>query len=54
MWLKKLFRGYPMTYSKEWFFDYWNWNPVDLYIDTLGRYWLATSRWDFRRERIKL
>lgn len=51
--LLKVTGGFPMTYSDEWCCDYWHWVPVDLYVDRLGRKWLATGPWDMRRERLR-
>jgi len=49
----KLFRGYPMTYSEEFFFDCWFWDPVDLYVDKLGRKWIARGPWDLSRRALR-
>jgi len=50
--LYRLTGGRPMVYADEWFVDCYGWNEADLYVDKLGRKWLAHGRWGFRRERL--
>jgi len=54
-WLWRLTGGRPMRYSEHWFFDHIFWEPVDLYEDRLGRFWMARNAWaPFFRIRINV
>jgi len=47
--LRKLLGGRPMRFFKFEFTDICTGNRVNKYVDTLGRYWLAESRWSLFR-----
>ena len=47
--IKQLLDGRPMTYAGFAFTDIVSGVPVNYYRDTLGRKWMATSRWGWFR-----
>ncbi len=49
MWLWKLTGGRPMRCIEQRFMDQITWEPVYLWEDRLGRFWLATHSWSMFR-----
>jgi len=43
--LWKITGGRPMVYCHEMFFDDVGGQSVKLFLDRLGRYWMATNKW---------
>jgi hypothetical protein len=45
----KIFGGRPMVKIMPLFFDHIEGNPVNLYRDSLGRFWMANHKWSWFR-----